>query len=259
MLLEILLRRRISLMNNSGSHAEDKKMAQEKSQVQRSGIAGYFVGVGFVLTAIALLATSTPVDIPLIEKPAVRSEQITPGVFRVAMTDPPIVNLGTYDQRCNDCHSIFENTREKGRQLSQHTNIVLAHGSNDLCLNCHDKDNREKLTLRGGESVGYDHVEQLCAQCHGPIYRDWEKGTHGKTIGYWNTDMGEAVKLTCTECHDPHSPSYAPMPPLPGPNTLRMGDQHSGHGSLIDERNPLQRWRLLDGTESHNSGHEEGH
>lgn len=229
-------------------------MTQEKPEVQRTEIAGYLVGVGFVITAIALLSTSSAVDIPLSQMPAVRAEQIMPGAFRVAMTDPPIVNLGTYDQRCNDCHEIFENRRSRDRQLTQHTDIVLRHGANDACLNCHDQENREKLTLRGGETVGYDRVEQLCAQCHGPIYRDWVKGAHGKTVGYWNTDLGEAVKLKCSECHDPHSPAYAPMPPLPGPNTLRMGDQHSGHGTLIDERNPLQRWRLLDGTESHNTG-----
>jgi len=227
----------------------------KKSNSQQSPLAGYFVGIGFLIVAGGLLAMDRTVDIPLIEKPAVRAEQITPGVFRVALTDPPTINLGTFDQRCNDCHSLFTNERDDGRGLTQHTNILLEHGTNDACLNCHDKDDREKLTLRGGKVVGYDHVELLCAQCHGPVYRDWQNGTHGKIIGYWNTDLGEAKKLICTECHDPHHPAYRPMPPLPGPNTLRMGDQHSGHGHQIDERNPLQRWRLLDGSESHDTGH----
>ncbi len=231
-------------------------MTQSNTQNEKLPVAGFFVGIGFLITAGALLATSSSVDIPLVEKPMVRSEQIVPGAFRVALTDPPIVNLGTYDQRCNDCHSLFENERPDDRALIQHTNIVLEHGNNDACLNCHDKDNREKLTLRGGKTVGYDHVEKLCAECHGPIYRDWQSGAHGKTIGYWNTDLGEAVKLKCSECHDPHHPAYAPMPPLPGPNTLRMGDQHSGHGELIDERNPLQRWRLIEeGSSSHDAEH----
>lgn len=231
-------------------------MSKSNTQNKKLPVAGFFVGIGFLITAGALLATGLSVDIPLVEKPMVRAEQIVPGAFRVALTDPPIVNLGTYDQRCNDCHSLFENEREDDRALTQHTNVVLEHGNNDACLNCHDKDNREKLTLRGGKTVGYDHVEKLCAECHGPIYRDWQSGAHGKTIGYWNTDLGEAVKLKCSECHDPHHPAYAPMVPLPGPNTLRMGDQHSGHGELIDSRNPLQRWRLLEeGSTSHDAGH----
>jgi len=118
------------------------------------------------------------------------------------------------------------------------------HGDNDSCLNCHAKDDREKLALRNGGLVGFDHVEQLCAQCHGPIYNDWERGTHGKTIGYWDLTSGESIKLSCTQCHDPHQPTYQGMKPLPGPNTLRMGDKHGGHDQ-IDENNPLQRWRLL--------------
>ena len=231
-------------------------MTQKNAQSHQS-IAGFFVGIGFLIVAGGLLAMERTVEIPLNEKPAVRAEQIVPGAFRVALTDPPMVNLGTYDQRCNDCHSLFQNEREPGRALTQHNNIMLEHGSNDACLNCHDKDNREKLTLRGGEVVGYDHVEQLCAQCHGPVYRDWQNGTHGKIVGYWNTDLGEANKLKCSECHDPHHPAYRPMSPLPGPNTLRMGDQHPKDAHHINERNPLQRWRLLeDGSSSHNSGHD---
>ncbi|MGV6814628.1 MAG: hypothetical protein ACWA5W_06405 [Phycisphaerales bacterium] len=230
-------------------------MTQRSSQSRQSSLSAYFVGIGFLIVAGVLIGMNPRADVPLVEQPAVRPEQIKPGAFRVALTDPPMVNLGTYDQRCNDCHSLFENDRDSDRALTQHTNIVLEHGNNDACLNCHDKADREKLTLRGGGTVGYDHVEQLCAQCHGPIYRDWQNGTHGKIIGYWNTDLGPATKLKCTQCHDPHHPAYRPMAPLPGPNTLRMGDQHNGHGEAFDERNPLQRWRLLDGTESHNSGH----
>lgn len=226
----------------------------KKSNAQHSSLAGYFVGIGFLVVAGGLLAMDRQVDIPLIEKPAVRAEQIIPGAFRVAMTDPPIVNLGTYDQRCNDCHSLFENKRNQSRALTQHTDIVLEHGANNACLNCHDNDNRDKLTLRGGGTVGYDQVELLCAQCHGPVYRDWQNGTHGKIIGYWNTDLGEAHKLKCSECHDPHHPAYQPMAPLPGPNTLRMGEQHTKDPHHINERNPLQRWRLLDDSESHNTG-----
>jgi hypothetical protein len=230
---------------------------KEDMQAGTTQVAGYFVGIGFLICAVIFVITSKSVAIPFEEQPAITAEQIAPGAFRVAMTDPPMINIGTLNQRCNDCHSLFKNIRDESRELTQHTHIELSHGTNDGCLNCHDKENRETLTLRGESSVAFNQVEQLCAQCHGPIYRDWEKGSHGKTIGYWNAELGESIKLTCTQCHDPHSPAFKPMKPLRGPNTLRMGDQHSNHGELIDERNPLQRWRLLEQEESSHPDHDE--
>ena len=72
--------------------------------------------------------------------------------------------------------------------------------------------------------MGYDQVQDLCASCHGPTYRDWEKGIHGRTNGYWDTSKGEQTRLVCTQCHDPHAPAFGKLVPLPGPNTLRMND-----------------------------------
>ncbi|MBL4809938.1 MAG: hypothetical protein JKY43_07785 [Phycisphaerales bacterium] len=228
-------------------------MSRTSKNENKIPVAGYFVGIGFLITAGALILTGASVEVPQNDSPAVRAAQIVPGVWRVALSDPPIMEINSMEMRCNHCHFIDMKTRDQARVLVQHTDIELSHGSNDACLNCHDSADREKLTLRNGETVGFDHVEQLCAQCHGPIYRDWQKGIHGKTIGYWDTDLGPATKLSCTECHDPHSPAYDPMPLLPGPNTLRMGKQH-GALDLIDERNPLQRWRLKDSGAHGSSG-----
>lgn len=231
-------------------------MNTSQPPTRKPPVAGFFVGIGFLIVAVLMAMMPSNVDIPIVDQPIIPVEQIVPGAFRVALADPPMVNLGTYDQRCNDCHGLFENARAPDRELTQHTNIVLEHGINDSCLNCHDQDNREKLVLRNGETIGFDRVELLCSQCHGPIYNDWKLGSHGKTIGYWNTDLGEAIKLTCSQCHEPHSPAYEPMVPLRGPNTLRMGDQ-SGEHETIDERNPLQRWRLID-NDAHKSSQEHG-
>lgn len=228
-------------------------MTQMDQTPSNAPLASYFVGIGFLITAVALVMTGASVEVPVEDEPQVREEQILPGMRRVALKDPPMINIGTLNQRCNDCHSLFENTREPGRALTQHTHVKLSHGNNDGCLNCHDKADRETLTLRGGGIVGYDQVEQLCAQCHGPIYRDWQRGAHGKTVGYWNTDLGEGVKLSCSQCHDPHSPAYDDIAPLPGPNTLRMGKQYGSH-DIINDKNPLQRWRL-DDSGSHGGSH----
>ena len=233
-------------------------MTGEHMKHDADSIFGYFIGFGFLLTAVLFVFTSPTVAIPKTDSVIIGPEQILPGARRVALADPPMIHTGSMSQRCSDCHDLFKNDRAPDRALTQHTQIVLNHGTNDACLNCHAKDDREKLAIRSGEHVGFDQVKQLCAQCHGPIANDWERGTHGKTIGYWDSTKGESVKLSCTQCHDPHSPAYKGMAPLPGPNTLRMGDRHGGH-DLIDEKNPLQRWRLLEeeANEDHKQ-HDEG-
>ncbi|MCP4453999.1 MAG: hypothetical protein GY809_21270 [Planctomycetes bacterium] len=112
---------------------------------------------------------------------------------------------------------------------------------NVYCSNCHDMDDRNLLVVDGGQTIPYDQVDRLCAKCHGPTFRDWQKGMHGKTMDFWARDMGTPRRLGCTECHDPHTPAFAPMAPLPGPHTLRMGDPLHGSES-IQINNPLRRW-----------------
>ncbi len=233
-------------------------MGHKSGHSRKPRLAGYVVGFGFLLTAGVFATMKPTADIPLEPQPQVRPEQIKPGPWRVAMTDPPMLIKGTIRQRCSDCHALFDNTRDENRKLVQHTDIVLEHGANDACLNCHDKENRDLLALRNGKTTTYDHVEKLCGKCHGPIYRDWVRGSHGKTIGYWDTSRGKATKLVCTQCHEPHHPAYRPIPPLPGPHTLRMGEQHDE--DHINANNPLERWRLIDengNSSTANRGHDQ--
>jgi len=206
-----------------------------------------------MVVAAILLLVNPQVGIPLVPSvEPVSADQISPGARRIALGDPPITRLGAITQRCSDCHVLFETEREPGRDLVQHTEIQLRHGSNDTCLNCHDRGDRERLAIRNAEPVGFADVAQLCSQCHGPVYRDWAKGAHGKTIGAWDLTSSDAVRLSCTQCHDPHSPAYEAMAPLPGPNTLRMGDPHANHNAAHpDQRNPLRRWRTSEGADEH--------
>ncbi|QYK49289.1 MAG: hypothetical protein KF838_05410 [Phycisphaeraceae bacterium] len=159
------------------------------------------------------------------------------------MSDPAHILVDGVPQNCNGCHQIFESSSPAGANLSYHADIRLRHGLNNRCINCHDPQNRERLTLRDGATVSIAETPQLCAQCHGTVYRDWERGTHGKTLGSWITGSAELRRLSCNECHNPHAPKFEPFEPLPGPNTLRMGTQHSSpshdHG---EELSPLQRW-----------------
>lgn len=107
----------------------------------------------------------------------------------------------------------------------EHANIVMehgAHGRNDNCFNCHNEKNRTMLQPRDGRALGFGDSTQLCGSCHGPTYRDWESGAHGRTNGYWNTTLGPAVKLDCVNCHNPHSPSFPGRKPAPGPHPLHV-------------------------------------
>ena len=75
----------------------------------------------------------------------------------------------------------------------EHADIVMGHGSHDRnnnCFNCHNEQNLELLQTRDGRQVKFADSPPLCGSCHGPTYRDWEAGAHGRTSGYWDRSAG---------------------------------------------------------------------
>jgi len=102
---------------------------------------------------------------------------------------------------------------------------TLVHGGGNLwCLDCHNPVDRDKLIKLNGESLTFNESHLLCGECHGPKLRDWDKGIHGKTTGYWDLEQDEddlSVRMLCVECHIPHSPAFPDMQPLAGP-VLRL-------------------------------------
>jgi hypothetical protein len=184
---------------------------------------GWLVGIGFAALAAVLGSMSLRAEVPVSASAAVADDQVKPGARRAAESDPPMYTAGGFDHRCNACHRLFRSRPAASTQPVQHTEIVLNHGLNNRCYNCHDRKDREKVVLMRGTLGGFDQATELCAKCHGPVYRDWQAGTHGKTLGSW-MKAGQR-RLICTECHDPHAPAYPSFQPLPGPGTLRMGDQ----------------------------------
>lgn len=155
------------------------------------------------------------------------------------------ITLAAYTYRCSECHDLFSSPPETTRSLTQHRDIVLKHGINNRCFNCHHREDRDAFADDKGGVIPYDQPQLLCAKCHGPVYRDWTHGVHGRTNGYWDTRLGPAEYKKCIECHDPHVPPFPPMPPAPGPDTLRMGDQifPPTHPEL--QKNPLMIYRQL--------------
>ena len=104
-----------------------------------------------------------------------------------------------------------------------HRDLVPRHGRNnrnDHCFNCHDQKNLELLRSRDGTAFKLTESSRLCGSCHGPTYRDWEIGIHGRISGIWDRTRGAAIRQDCTDCHDPHAPAFPSMKPGPGPNVL---------------------------------------
>lgn len=100
--------------------------------------------------------------------------------------------------------------------------LIIAHGlnsRNSACFNCHNPAQLDQLVTRDGTALKLEQATLLCASCHGPTYRDWEAGIHGRTTGFWRLDLGETTRESCTSCHDPHAPAFPLLIPLPGPQT----------------------------------------
>lgn len=222
-------------------------MATDASTLRKVGRADTCVVLAIVFLALSLWFSVGPnlATVPRTDPAVVGASALSIEPIRVMQSSPPIVHLGGFDRHCMECHRFFQPERESPRQLVQHTHIVMDHGLNDRCANCHDRVNTNRLTLRGDETVPFRESARLCAKCHGPTYRDWQHGMHGKTTGYWDRSRGDSHHFTCVECHDPHAPAFAPMQPLPGPHTLRMvltQPQEGAHGSPVEHVDPLRKW-----------------
>jgi len=106
----------------------------------------------------------------------------------------------------------------------EHNDLVMAHGThnrNNNCFNCHNEVDLELLQTRDGRQLKLLESTPLCGSCHGPTYRDWEAGVHGRTSGFWDPKSGVLTRQNCVSCHDPHSPKFPPQKPAPGPRGLR--------------------------------------
>jgi hypothetical protein len=206
------------------------------------------ISTAFFALAIWFLMFSGVGVVPVTDLPPIKAEDISIEPRREMLQDPATIRLGGLDQTCQSCHSIFPSSQDEPKELMQHKEIVLEHGLNNRCDNCHTKGDHDKLVLYGGKEVGFSEVQLLCAKCHGPTYRDWEKGMHGKTLGSWETGAETQQRLLCTECHDPHHPAFTSYEPLRGPHTLR---QHATEQKVDNvhagKRNPLRHWQKSDG------------
>jgi hypothetical protein len=132
---------------------------------------------------------------------------------------------------CTSCHSmkVPNTTTHATEDLKMfHQGLVFQHGPT-TCLGCHNNNDYDTLKLSDGKSVLFKNVLTLCAQCHGPQYRDYKHGAHGGMSGYWDLTKGPRTRNVCTDCHDPHAPKYRGVLPAPPPQDRFLPAEEKEH------------------------------
>lgn len=123
---------------------------------------------------------------------------------------------------CATCHDTREPNfkASNGAVLEEfHKGLKTRHGD-QTCLSCHNPKDYSTLKRADGRALDFSQSMQLCAQCHGPQYRDYQNGSHGGMTGYWDLKQGPRERNHCTDCHDPHCPKYPLVMPVFPPKPI---------------------------------------
>ena len=207
--------------------------AEDKTRTALLVLATGFGLLAFVFATALLGRTAPHHAIPLVS-----TNFLDKSTVRRSYADLIKAKEDLSDFDCYTCH-------EKGRAPilrfdtnqnlivpKEHSNIVMPHGTherNNNCFNCHNELNLEQLQTRDKREVKLSNSTPLCGSCHGPTYRDWEAGVHGRTSGYWERSLGEMDRKNCVNCHNPHSPRFPGRKPAPGPHPLRGDSSTVAH------------------------------
>ncbi len=215
--------------------------------VPNFGSGGWMVGPMFLALAAWFAFGPELETLPRREPVHVARADISTAPMRKAIGDPPLAAINGFDRTCMDCHRTFKTAEPRSSGLLQHKDVELVHGPNHDCLRCHDRDDRDKLRLQDGTTLPFTAVVQVCGDCHPALVRDWQAGSHGRTNGYWNQELGARHRLHCTECHDPHrprTPAMTPLQPLPAPRAWRTeaapGTASAASEAHAEKRDPLR-------------------
>ena len=108
---------------------------------------------------------------------------------------------------CDKCHPLGATRPNnfEGHEIKLEKHDRLGQG-NAACFVCHESiDNPARLRLADGTLISIDgDVSQVCYRCHFEKYEAWKEGLHGKQPG-----------CTAAGCHNPHSPAWIAITPLP--------------------------------------------
>jgi hypothetical protein len=171
--------------------------------------------LGLIAWCLALGASSIQAQFQ--DQSDTSSEEVEPlshQEFPVPLT--PLPKTITPCRACHGPEKDFPVNFKRREDLLVHRNVKLHHGGVRVwCLDCHNPDNRNYLLpLSDGKPIDFEHSYLLCGKCHGTKFRDWRLGIHGKRTGKWN---GKKTYYLCVSCHDPHSPKFKPIQPMPPP------------------------------------------
>jgi len=189
-----------------------------------AGVGVAFAGLAALFIADVWGRVPAKLTIPLVD---VKFLETTPWRRTYANMVAAKEDMSDYD--CYACHEknkpppIRFDANQKIIIPKEHANIKMGHGSHDrnnLCYNCHNEANLLTFQVRDGRELKFDNSTPLCGSCHGPTYRDWESGAHGRTSGFWDRSQGPMERLACANCHDPHNPHIPTREPAPGPHSL---------------------------------------
>ncbi len=96
----------------------------------------------------------------------------------------------------------------KGHGIVLESHDVLGKGA-EACLVCHDDAEHNPGLLHAVDGTLIDvktgDIALLCQKCHFEKYNDFRQGTHGKHF----------ASCVVAGCHDPHTPGYIYLGPLP--------------------------------------------
>ena len=197
--------------------------SQARTSLVLLALAAVFAGLT-VLFASGSSGRPTPQNIPLVD-----TNFLDTATVRRSYADLVRDKEDLSDFDCYACHEkgkappMRYDTNQNLIIPNEHKDIVMGHGShgrNNNCFNCHNETNLETLQSRDGRELKFSDSPQLCGSCHGPTYRDWEAGAHGRTSGYWDRSLGAINRKQCVNCHNPHSPHFPGRKPAPGPHLL---------------------------------------
>jgi uncharacterized CHY-type Zn-finger protein len=198
---------------------------QQKTSAALAGLAALFLALTAAFLGNVWGRTETRPDLPLVDP--IYTNTMT---VRTNYNDLVRLQADLTDFDCNACHDpkkppvIRFDTNQNIIVPPEHEDIVMKHGShnrNNNCFNCHNETNLVVLQTRDGRSLTFDNSPPLCGSCHGPTYRDWEAGAHGRMSGFWNRELGPVERKPCVACHNPHAPKFPSRHPAPGPHPLR--------------------------------------
>ncbi|MGD0536395.1 MAG: hypothetical protein ABSC03_01990 [Verrucomicrobiota bacterium] len=202
---------------------------QQKTPAVLAGLAALFLALAAAFLGNLWGRPAALPNIPLVDP--IYTNTMT---VRTNYNDLVLLKADLTDFDCNACHDpkkppvIRFDTNQNIIVPPEHEDIVMKHGShnrNNNCFNCHNETNLVVLQTRDGRVLTFDNSPPLCGSCHGPTYRDWEAGVHGRTSGYWDRALGPFERKPCAACHNPHAPKFPPRHPAPGPHPLRQAIQ----------------------------------